>query len=353
MAVTVNNPQRIYWLDCVRIMACMLVVLLHSMSQALFYQTLYNIIWVAGIYLLRPCVPLFFMVSGALVMPTELPMRQFLKHRVGRLLWPLIVWSIVYIFVFSDIVTVGDIIKNVLSIPFSFQGSGDLWFIYAIVSFYLIVPILSPWLRHVSAGDCKFYMFLIIIAFSCSILGRYLNIHNLDFVNVLYYFCCPATYCFVGWYMVRYPAHFTWKAVLTLWTLSVALLLLVRALDGSLSPAPILELMSFNSLSTLGLTILYFKIIQSMAPLFQKMGDKAKSLLVLLSNLSFGVYLCHHLILILIDRYVPSVVWMVNPVMKTIVIFSITIVLSFAVTYLFAHLPLSRYYIGYHLQHKS
>lgn len=358
MAVTVRNPQRIYWLDCVRIIACMLVVLIHSLNQVPYLTPPYNYIWVVGEYLLTPCVPLFFMVSGALVMPTELPMRQFLKHRVGRILWPLIVWSIVYIIILDDSNNAGDMIKYMLSIPFTFQGTGDLWFIYAIVSFYLIVPIISPWLRQVSVSDCRFYMLLIVIAFSFGILCRYFNIHSLDFVNVLYYFCCPAAFCFVGWYMVRYSAHSTWKGVLLLWLFSVASLLLVRAIDGPLKPREILDLMTYNSLPSLGLTILYFKIIQSMAPVFQKMGDKAKSLLVLLSNLSFGVYLCHRLVLACIEWYVPSVVGIINPVVKTFVLFSTTIVLSFTMVYLLSRLPLSRYYIGTHyirrtLNHKS
>ena len=72
-----KNPQHIVWLDVVRFVAMFTVVCCHCTDPFNFYPgTAPNIgeikLW-GAIYgaLLRPCVPLFVMITGALLLPVR------------------------------------------------------------------------------------------------------------------------------------------------------------------------------------------------------------------------------------------------------------------------------------------
>lgn len=97
-----KNPQHIVWLDVVRFVAMFTVVCCHCTDPFNFYPgTPPNIgeikLW-GAIYgaLLRPCVPLFVMITGALLLPVRGEISVFYKKRIPRVLWPFLIWSVIY-----------------------------------------------------------------------------------------------------------------------------------------------------------------------------------------------------------------------------------------------------------------
>lgn len=48
-------------------------------------------------YFTAPCIGLFFMVSGALLLPVRMNTSSFLKRRFSKVLIPTLVWSVFYI----------------------------------------------------------------------------------------------------------------------------------------------------------------------------------------------------------------------------------------------------------------
>ena len=45
---------------------------------------------------LRPCVPLFVMITGALLLPVRGEISAFYKKRISRVFWPFLIWSVIY-----------------------------------------------------------------------------------------------------------------------------------------------------------------------------------------------------------------------------------------------------------------
>lgn len=81
-----KNPQHIVWLDVVRFVAMFTVVCCHCTDPFNFYPgTAPNIdeikLW-GAIYgaLLRPCVPLFVMITGALLLPVRGEVSVFIRN---------------------------------------------------------------------------------------------------------------------------------------------------------------------------------------------------------------------------------------------------------------------------------
>ena len=137
--------------DLIRTLAIGLVVLLHASNEALEASSVSATDWwTAAVYksLSLSCVPLFVMLSGALLLqPAKLnePIRVFLKKRLSRLGLAFAFWSGVYIawsfYVTQYPVTLGNIGLSVVKSLFT-GAYYQFWFIYLIVGLYLITPIL-------------------------------------------------------------------------------------------------------------------------------------------------------------------------------------------------------------------
>ena len=93
MDSTLNPTQKthIVWLDVVRLVAMFTVVCCHSADPFNFYPgeppaNIAEIKWWGAVYgsLLRPCVPLFVMITGALLLPVKGEVAPFYRKRIGR-----------------------------------------------------------------------------------------------------------------------------------------------------------------------------------------------------------------------------------------------------------------------------
>lgn len=88
------NPvrKRNYPLDLVRVTACLMVVLMHSPMPS---ENANGIFLSLLSYMTAPCIGLFLMVSGALLLPVKEGTGSFLRRRLGKILGPTLVWSLI------------------------------------------------------------------------------------------------------------------------------------------------------------------------------------------------------------------------------------------------------------------
>ena len=95
--------NRVVWLDVVRFVAMFTVVCCHCADPFNFYSgepsaELEQIKFWGAAYgaFLRPCVPLFVMITGALLLPVRGETSVFYKKRISRVFWPFLLWSVLY-----------------------------------------------------------------------------------------------------------------------------------------------------------------------------------------------------------------------------------------------------------------
>ncbi len=157
--------------DLIRTLAIFLVVLLHSSLMTLqLYQPSSAYWWAASVYksIALPCVPLFIMLSGALLLqPVKVnePIRVFLKKRLSRIGLAFGFWTVIYTIWSFYITNTQVTLANVgQSISFDiFSGAYfHFWFIYLIVGLYLITPILRIMITY---GGDKIVRYLILVWF--------------------------------------------------------------------------------------------------------------------------------------------------------------------------------------------
>lgn len=154
--------QRDYRLDIIRTIACLMVVLMHSPSPN---GGLSGVACVGISMLTEPGIGLFFMVSGALLLPVKLSYKDFLMKRLGKVIWPTLFFTLFYLvvsFLYGEI-TLQELGRRILSLPFSPQGHGILWFMYTMIGMYLMAPIISPFLEKASKREVQFVLLLWLI----------------------------------------------------------------------------------------------------------------------------------------------------------------------------------------------
>ena len=156
--------------NLIRTLAITLVILLHAANAILQASSVPEAYWwTAVVYksLALPCVPLFVMLSGALLLKrTKLnePIRVFLKKRLKRLGLAVVFWGAIYLiwsFYITNIpVTSVNVVEGILYSLFS-GAYYHFWFVYLIVGIYLVTPIL----RVIIAGRRKVVRYLIVLWF--------------------------------------------------------------------------------------------------------------------------------------------------------------------------------------------
>ena len=123
-------------LDIVRVIACFFVIMIHVTEQGFFEFSNFWNICVAYDALSRMCVPLFFILSGYLLLNGRpLPLKVFYQRRFLRILVPFFITLIIYSVHESWSIT--NLLYNVLSAQVSFH----LWFVYTLIGIYLVIPL--------------------------------------------------------------------------------------------------------------------------------------------------------------------------------------------------------------------
>lgn len=219
-------------LDIIRTIACLLVIVYHSAMP-----------WVASQYEATgtalvgvPCIGLFFMVSGYLLLPTKETLFPFMKKRMKRILLPTLFGTAFYLMVcyIQDGSYSGQTwLHTFASIPFTRQGHGVLWFLYTITGLYLLSPILSARLEKATKREVQFLLVLWSITLCYPYLRPYVSLTE-DVYGLYYYFSGFAGYFLLGYYVKRFPPTLSLTGIMALYLVPVALAVVSKVADVEL-----------------------------------------------------------------------------------------------------------------------
>ena len=153
-------PARENWPDFLRATAAMAVVVLHCAGHWLYlYSNISAVSWhFANVTdsLVRASVPLFFMLSGYLLLRAPVEPAQFLKRHLPRVLIPLVAWSVACLSYTGAIHNP----TKILPLFVSDRVFYHLWFLYAIAGCYLFLPVVSWTISSDSEKRCRYILVL-------------------------------------------------------------------------------------------------------------------------------------------------------------------------------------------------
>lgn len=286
------------WVDFVRATSTFAVVFLHSAAPILYkFNEVPLDHWMIGnIYdaTVRMCVPLFFMITGYLLLQKDEPLLMFFSKRINKVLIPLIVWSIFYIFWW---------IYYAKNIEWSFYifyarilspAAFHLWFLYAIIGIYICMPILRKVVRNSSHSFLVYYVVLWVFATSIIPIGEKISGFNsfVDLAVVSGY----SGYLILGLLLgemritTRYFALSAMAIPVLISVTAYGTYILTVQAGGNLSEF-FYGYLALNVIALSIATFIFLKYIASTAQFFS--SNKIESIIRMISSASLGIYLIH------------------------------------------------------------
>lgn len=149
-----------------RIIACFAIILLHSLFASTVYHgdlmTAFDVKFERVFeHLLMWAVPLFLMISGALLLEPEkeIPIKKLYTKYIGRLLAALVVFTLIFqIFDYFMEDADGILLEWVRDL-FLGQSWAHMWYLYMMIGLYIMLPMY----KKITTADDRFIMYVIIV----------------------------------------------------------------------------------------------------------------------------------------------------------------------------------------------
>lgn len=331
------------WISKLRIYATAAVILLHTASTLcdndIFNLTAQQKIFFLCIHeLLVWAVPVFFMITGILLLDEkkEISIKKSLLYarRVTLALF-------VFAFPYSCLKLIGEINGNIFTlIPKSFlyviehKGFVHLWYIYALIGIYLILPFLK---KIINNCDKNSLLYMLCVLFVFDFVFPF--IENILSIDIAFYVPISYTvfYMFLGYYINKYvdiKSRLVPCAIIL--TLSVFTIIALITFDYEER----FLLFSYSS----PLTVMFSASVLMIG----KINNNKKDLPFIwkIDRLCFGVYLIHPLFIQTFYRKlgVTPVSFQLYPI-STILFFLCFLILSFVASWIMSLMPPLKKYI--------
>lgn len=346
-----NKSNNIAWIDNLRVLATICVVFIHVSSPLLYrFEGKPDLNWwIGNIYdgTVRFCVPVFIMITGSLMLSKDYALNEFIKIKMMRIIIPFIFWSTIYLaygliskFFNEGYLTFSSILEYSLN-SFVFGSSYHLWYIYMIIGIYLFIPIISKWTKNCSENQILYFLFIWVISIIISqpSIQAYMPKFNLT------YFSGFIGYLILGYYLsikklnecknINYFSLF-------LFLIGNAITIYGTYLLSSNKGHFVGDLYRYLTLNVLMSSVGIFVFFKQVNTTNNKTIALISSLI---SRFSFGIYLVHVLVLMLLNKIGMSGNF-INPVIGIPVTTIICLIISVFIINVLDKLSFSKYIIG-------
>lgn len=344
-----NRPgERNISLDLLRIFATFAVIILHTAKRAWYVADVASSGWsFVNFYdcAVRWAVPVFVMISGALMADREYTLKDLYGRKILRLVTCYIFWNLIYLMIWTMEGASDWLLSKVL-----IEGNYHLWFIPMIIGLYIALPIIN---KITADKKLTSYFLVISLIFSfilpqtVAVLGKFDDAHAANFSAAydnfhIFMFIGYSFYFVMGYFLVKTKLSQTVKAMLLIAGAVglFATVFLTSVMSGRNGAADdmFMDYMTVNvMLMSVGVFVLF-----TMLP-----GGKGKEhkFIRLLSRSSFGVYLVHEAFLIFMDKHMDFGVMTISPLISVPLISLVVFVLSYAVSLALNSIPVVKKYL--------
>jgi len=357
--MTTNLPKRHFGFDILRVLACYMVMQIHT--GEFYYIGINGTVinspdaHIVGWYnsFLRTCVPLFVMLSGFFLFPIN-DTGAFFKKRMSRVAIPFLLWCVIYACYYyvtgqADIQTT---LINIGKIAVNYGVDvGHLWFVYMLLGIYLFAPLISNWVQTCTRRNMEFYLMLWAIALSLPYIHLiFPAVWGECYWNktpMLYYFSGFLGYVILANYIKRFHAepkawNYYLGALLILTGYAVTAYGFLHLLPIEKYTSAVELTWSFETINVAMMTAGVFLILKNVS--IKNTNSLPARLITGISAKSYAVYLAH---IIVLNTVLP----LLNPhfqsaAVKLPLIAFTTFVITNIIIKLLSYLPKSKWLVG-------
>ena len=156
-----SSHERISYLDSLKVLSAFCVVFIHSASGVWHESNVYSFeYFIINIYegLIRWCVPVFAMISGAIFLRRDITIRELFSKYILKIFTAFIFWSVFYALIHYHVNENFDYAVTLLII-----GYFHMWYLPMTMALYAVIPFMK--LISQSESLTKYFLVLSCIAF--------------------------------------------------------------------------------------------------------------------------------------------------------------------------------------------
>lgn len=297
-----DAPRSLAWIDVARVAAIIAVIAIHVVSSLVTGGAHPQTWWFGNLVdsAARWSVPLFVMISGALLLHSDLaddPVR-FYRRRLARILPPLIAWSVIYL-VYGYVSSRNpETLRQAATYVAAGRPYFHLYFLYLMAGLYLIAPFLRP----LVAPNARRLLGIAVLVFLAlgmadSVAQRWLGTGGANaatrFIPYIGYFLAGA------WLVGLAPTRGRIVASLVTVALGIGLTAVgTYVLIHRFSFGPGLYLYEYLSLTTVPVSLAVFTLFLWSAPTFDRLAVRMPDRwLSIVAAATLGIYVIHPLVL--------------------------------------------------------
>ncbi|GAA5188637.1 acyltransferase [Ferrimonas gelatinilytica] len=329
--------QEIFYLHLLRAVAAIAVIAIHVLGP---FRQMYGEIpldaWFSAVAInasARWAVPLFMMISGALLLSSSKPFdaQYYLQRRLGKVVVPFVGWTLIYLAATSLLEGPQAGLTALIALNTD-PAWYHLWFFYDFIPLYFVIPLLAPLLKAMSEEQVK----LLVVAWLTLTLMHLLKVPTPLSQNLILY----SGYLVLGWYLFNHDTRAQWRYWIGLGVAALAInwvgSYLLTAEKGSYNAL----FMGYKTLNTVLIGAMIFLLAQRYA---EAVGPRLRRWVTSLSTYSLGIYLLHPMLLIpvrtAIERHYDA---FGHPALAIPLITLVTLLVAWALTALLSRIPLVR-----------
>lgn len=317
-----QKREQIPYLHILRIIAILMVIMLHSVSpyisNAGYYGTNSWYVYLLLNAVSRGGVPLFFMISGYLLLSDSASsdFKSFYSKRLPRILVPLACWNVLYYIFYCVFNKLPFDISEFFAQFINCGTAYHLWYIYTLFGIYLLVPFIK---RITDSCTLRQLAWLVVLICFCPTVRPFINT-----VTPMYiYLFDPLFNGYLGYFVLGYilgKAEFNSRqtAVFIIWGIAAVVVCVLG--NNAASTESKIDLV-FNS----GYNICFYAIGAAFFCGFKKIrveSEKTVRVLKHFSKATFGMYFVHVAVMEIITSYfMPSA----SPIVCTLYLFAVTL----------------------------
>ena len=300
-----QKKDKLVYLEIIRIVSCLFVILNHSCTLYMLgvapldaTRILLDVLFL----LCKTAVPMFLMVSGALLLGREEPLQKVLK-RVGRILLIIILMSAIYYVLGREELSLGGFFLGLFAGPMT----NSYWYLYLYFGMLLMLPIL----RKLQLAEKEYlYLTVLYVIFQglFPVMSYYFGWQRMA-EEIHFPLFSTYVYCFLmGYYFVKVKKTYTKKGALIsalAVTLSLGISLGLTLWENGQKGFAMFDVLYEKEiyLPTMALALGLFYLIGYMGNFhFPRL---LKSILVYVGGCTFTIYLVSDIFI----HHVPEMVW--------------------------------------------
>ncbi|WP_407374729.1 acyltransferase [Methanobrevibacter sp.] len=346
-------------------MAIMGVIILH-----VFYMWPNPEIMNLKIYSFRQifmyAVPLFLMLTGALMLNREIELKSFFKSKLPRIIYPFMFYLIIHLCIILLMLHFfghSEILDTYISvIPFKYN-----WYFWLILGVYITLPVINKFVQSSSMKEIEYFIGVLFVG---SIFYQIMFIFNLDQHINLNFIICPVAYLVLGYYLSHKDFGMSSGKIITISIILFIAMTLIKMAGGNgdvpfdyvsgfditttSRVATRIDLSIFELIHVSALFLMIRYLFESRTGIYAKIrGFFEKNSIVKLytsiSRSSYGMYLFNRTLLIPIEIAVATLTLTGSQVCGLILILAVgATLIVWLVVLVFHKIPFINRYCGYH-----